>query len=562
MRDWQALAERISRLYKPQPDSSVLHYDQDLGVILVNYIENAAPEEVAAYASDVLQWRVASVAGLLFLYHALPGHAWSDTPVNLFNDETAWGLFLETASTEIRLTYLLLDSSNGSLLTAREIRLEGVIVNQLKEGLHRQRELGLDALLEAERLGDPQSLLENLASSPELPEIVELQVDREKQIVKIAANFRAPQEPGEPRPRWMLRGATALRTTDFKYYEEKVSRLAGRKQEKAWRYCFYPVARLREHELEKQREALGYSLAQAGIEPRDREAYLSHTVASMVSEYSFVYMALMLGWRQGQGIYRFDPDLLKTVSVTALPHQYSTELLTRLPEFCVYIETPGTRTVEGLPLHGFFAAAESVLEVSAANEIIEERRMWMLLDVAESASGRPQQKMLTFSLDPPSIGEALKTLAEVTDKGHEPRPELERWLERLVVQLLYICSEEPEIRSLSGPRKAVEMPTPTKTRKGFKVFVPTAATVWECGWRTGALVRRARDVAEERSAIAPSERRSPRGHTRRAHFHLYWTGPRDLETREPRIKYLSMIRVNLPPEDVEAQPAVIHPVRS
>lgn len=254
--------------------------------------------------------------------------------------------------------------------------------------------------------------------------------------------------------------------------------------------------------------------------------------------------------------------MLQKLWLTALPTHYNSTLLTYLPEYCVYIETPGMRTVEGLPVYGFFAMAEGTPElVEGSAEPRETRRMWLLIDVAESPGGSPQQKILTFSLNPSTLGDAVKTIEEVTDQGREARGDLVRWLEPLVSQILYICSEEPEIRSQSGPRKTLEMPTATKTRKGVKIFVPHSATIWDCGWRTGALVRKAKEQAEARRAAGSDEQRtSPRGHTRRAHWHLFWAGPRSLAAREQRIKYLPMLRVNLPDESTEAMPAVIHPV--
>ena len=50
----------------------------------------------------------------------------------------------------------------------------------------------------------------------------------------------------------------------------------------------------------------------------------------------------------------------------------------------------------------------------------------------------------------------------------------------------------------------------------------------------------------------------PRAHIRRAHWHRFWTGPRDGE-RTPRVKWLPPIPVNV--DDLDAMPAVVHPLR-
>ncbi|MFL9999371.1 hypothetical protein PQR34_49145, partial [Paraburkholderia sediminicola] len=65
-------------------------------------------------------------------------------------------------------------------------------------------------------------------------------------------------------------------------------------------------------------------------------------------------LATLAGWRVTQGVYRFDPTLYNALIATPIEGKLPTELLSRLPEWTVYIETPGMRWV-GEPLHGVFA---------------------------------------------------------------------------------------------------------------------------------------------------------------------------------------------------------------
>jgi hypothetical protein len=46
-------------------------------------------------------------------------------------------------------------------------------------------------------------------------------------------------------------------------------------------------------------------------------------------------------WRVTQGIYRYDPDVYAALVETDLSGPLPAEVLRRLPEWCVYIETPG-----------------------------------------------------------------------------------------------------------------------------------------------------------------------------------------------------------------------------
>lgn len=68
-------------------------------------------------------------------------------------------------------------------------------------------------------------------------------------------------------------------------------------------------------------------------------------------------LGALAAWRVTQGIYRFDPALYERVAETPVDRDIPCQVLYHLPEWCVYIETPGL-TFTGQPLHGFFAHLE------------------------------------------------------------------------------------------------------------------------------------------------------------------------------------------------------------
>src|SRR5690606_17927303 len=69
-------------------------------------------------------------------------------------------------------------------------------------------------------------------------------------------------------------------------------------------------------------------------------------------------LGALAAWRVTQGIYRFDPDLYRALLGTPVEGDLPVDIILRLPEWCVYIETPGY--IFGAdPLHGFFAHLES-----------------------------------------------------------------------------------------------------------------------------------------------------------------------------------------------------------
>jgi len=87
--------------------------------------------------------------------------------------------------------------------------------------------------------------------------------------------------------------------------------------------------------------------------PLVNEAGMSNSFDSVES---FSRMVVPLAtWRVTQGIYRIDPEVAEAVWNTPIDGHLPVELLFHLPEWCVYIETPGRSLSSGKYLEGFFA---------------------------------------------------------------------------------------------------------------------------------------------------------------------------------------------------------------
>jgi len=257
-------------------------------------------------------------------------------------------------------------------------------------------------------------------------------------------------------------------------------------------------------------------------------------------------LAALGAWRMTQGIYRFDPDLFAAVAGTPVEGDLPGDLFYRLPEWCVYVETPGQRGLDA-PLHGFFAHLE-----------------W------DANTGRPELRLVLDTETglqplPVHIGqwpleEAMqRTVAEAkrqavfhgaTAVTAALSERIDFRLDPLVSLLLYLCSESAEVGDgTQRPRN----PEPKRTKKGWRLFAPDKTAVWEVGARIGAALRR-----ESFTARGPGDgtHASPRPHVRRAHWHTYLVGP---GRSERQLKWLPPILVNV--EDPDALPATIKPVQ-
>ncbi|MFA5718562.1 MAG: hypothetical protein WC952_12680 [Desulfobulbaceae bacterium] len=270
-------------------------------------------------------------------------------------------------------------------------------------------------------------------------------------------------------------------------------------------------------------------------------------------------IAALSAWRMTQGIYRFDPALYARLIETPVG-RLPVDVLYRLPEWCVYIETPDLQWL-GSRLAGFFAHLEW-----DANSGRPELRL--LLDIDDEQGPRlvAQPLHLTAATLEEAMAAALaESGRQMINQGRtrmyeampaDLAPTLARPLEPLLSLLLYLCSEAADF----GGRMPPALPQPTKTKKGLKIFPPSAPRRWDVGVRIGAALRRAYSEHETGGAGEPGEsgRARPRPHVRRAHWHSYWTGPRDGE-RQAIVKWIPPVPVNV--DDIGDLPATVRPVK-
>ena len=326
----------------------------------------------------------------------------------------------------------------------------------------------------------------------------------------------------EPRPRQHLIAAAKLYPGAWRTFDE--FRADRGKDLPDWpEWCFAPMA-------------TSYAIVSKG------NGRLTPAIVGDVGR-----LAALAAWRTTQGIYRFDPELYAALINTPLTAELPVEVLFRLPEWCVYIETPGM-TWGNATLHGFFAHLES----DANTGHVELRLLidcsdallpiplhvgkWSLAEAARRAitEGLVQGKSVGLPIDASVDAE----IVEVTSP--------------LVSLLLYLCADDPEIGD--GTRRPA-MPVPTKTKEGMRIFPPNSPSTWDVGVRLGAALRRARETDEvsPHESVSAGQRGRPRAHIRRAHWHTYRVGT---GRTERRIKWLPPVPVNV--DDLDALPAVVH----
>jgi hypothetical protein len=227
-------------------------------------------------------------------------------------------------------------------------------------------------------------------------------------------------------------------------------------------------------------------------------------------------------WRYTQGIYRFDRDLLTSLVATELTGDLPCDVLLRLPEWSVYIETPNL-SLGPLPLQGIWAHLD--WDMVDGTTIVR-----FLMDIEQLIIP------LYLNIGPWSLQEAVRRMMDnarrVAERERIKPPvefsamasEMIKHLQPFLSLLLYLCSDEPEMTCPLGTTPW--RPEMKKTKKGMRLFAPDKPTIWRVGETIGRVLRQGK--AEVSSVGNP-----PRAHIRRAHWHGYWTGSGE----QKRFKY-------------------------
>jgi hypothetical protein len=553
--------DSVFKRFKPEGESSLIFLEEG-SFHLVAFVQDITSEEIEDYQTQELNWRVLLLNDTTHLCFALSGYSWNDAEINYFENTLSYDELCNASPQSQSLNFYLVDFDQKTTILERTYALDFNITNKILKGIKHQKDNGNDENNES-ILGEKWSDLVNALSGNGLPLIQQLTVDEEKRLVTIGADFTIEREAKEPRARWILRSFERMFGHKIKQYDFsiEVAYIVG--NDVFWKYCLIPTPIVYFTELDKTREKLTQQLRLLGVGDELIDNYAEDSLQNMHIEHSSIHYTIMLNWRHSKGVYKFDSEILPKLYLTSLPINISPIIFTRLPEFCVYVETPDRKTWDGEPMQGFFAMCE---ETSSKTKL--ERFLYMLIDTGDE-NKLDKTYILQFSLVESSLEKTLESLT-LFDWESSLREDLIDWVAPLFSQLLYLCSEEPEIDDLSGKNKAPVTPALKKTRKGYRLFAPDKISEWGCGWRTGKLIRNAskiqddEDTSEEKNdaeiIVELSLRNRPRGHIRRAHFHTFYAGKKNASEREVRIKWLPMIKVNLKETGIANLPTVVKDV--
>lgn len=223
-------------------------------------------------------------------------------------------------------------------------------------------------------------------------------------------------------------------------------------------------------------------------------------------------------WRQNKVIYAFDKDFGDMLASQAEDmgdtDKLPMELLLHLPYPCIYIKA---NILEGFD--GFWAWIEFDVNTRRA----EFRVQWVAEDMSHSIPYvlhlLPGGTLKDCILD--TAKESLQHInADIKPTGAEMTEELKKEAELLLrpMQLiLYLISERADIEEVAPL-------TVKRERKEIQLIRDKASEVTEfsVGVRIGGAIRKYKKAPQSKSNGTGSAKRP---HSRRGHWHHYWTGP-------------------------------------
>lgn len=229
-------------------------------------------------------------------------------------------------------------------------------------------------------------------------------------------------------------------------------------------------------------------------------------------------LAALGTWRYSQGVYQIDADLRAALNDTLIVGGIPVEVLYRLPEWCLYIETPGFDWM-GSPLFGYWSHLEFDINTGRSE-------LRLLLDTEDALIPVPVHIgpwTVTEAIDR-ATSEAVKQSVAAGVRFDRDMGQVQKTssnINPLISLLLYICSEAPEIDDDRQPGTSPSRAQPVKTKRGWRLFPVEKPRIWTVGRQVGEQLRQAAPDA------AGDTGRSVRPHLRRGHWHGYWTGPRE-----------------------------------
>ena len=221
----------------------------------------------------------------------------------------------------------------------------------------------------------------------------------------------------------------------------------------------------------------------------------------------------VIPWRYSRSVYRFDPDVYRELIETPFSGELPGEVLLRLPEWSIFVE------MQDEAVSGFFASLEYVSSGKTELRFVfctDDRLVPFYIDLSAGTIEK-------------SFEESLKEYEKIAGGSDKVKAEYAELLgedlslvKKALSLVLYVCSDEAEIRDRDAPDWEPAFPRPKVTKGQERLFPADRNRIVDVGRELGAMLR---EGAAKSEPSAPTGR-TVRPHLRRGHWHGFWKGKR------------------------------------
>jgi hypothetical protein len=268
----------------------------------------------------------------------------------------------------------------------------------------------------------------------------------------------------------------------------------------------------------------------------------------------FGIMTALFAWEHTRTVWHFDDELARALEDTTSLDSVPSELMYRLPGWAVATPIGEAVAITWLDHNPSPDRGPSLQIFVLSRDEDELLYTPIVIPLRYRTLGEGLRALLTdvggferYAQERPESAAQLQTLAaslniDPEDVINETDTVGHRLAKQIVARLCYLLAEEPDISERVPPE-----PHRGRARRQARLGTPQVQPVRELdvGFRVGAALRAAR-AAESHSFATDDEpvghRRSPVPHLRRAHWHLYWTGPRQ-GPRTPVLRWIPPVVV-------------------
>lgn len=255
-------------------------------------------------------------------------------------------------------------------------------------------------------------------------------------------------------------------------------------------------------------------------------------------------------YRDAKTVWRIEPCLFEALSDCPWPDETPMTAI-RLPSRCPVLEWQGPEgPIVVSACYDLLTGQEGTGQLELRLQSLQENR-WLPLAIlyndAPTVSAALEQAQA-------AAWDAARKIVGVSVDGGAP---FRSDLTRMAVILLLYLSGEPDMVRMVHPGAKPHRDARMRRKDPERWADIREPTVWDVGVGYREALERW-EIERAQEIAAQSSDRSVRPHMRRAHAHLYWTGP---GRTEPRVRFLLPIAVKGQQAEEEAESPTIQLIR-